>query len=86
MGLFDMAHLKKPMRFWRIAFRANSSWISRGFIFVILFIGAAGLQLLIHLITGTAASAPGAAEVFFRVVAGILVSAWLFTADSWSVS
>jgi formate-dependent nitrite reductase membrane component NrfD len=72
MGLFDMAHLKKPMRFWRIAFRLNSSWISRGFVFVILFIGAAGLQLLIHLISGTAGSAPNAAEIFFRVVAGIL--------------
>lgn len=72
MGLFDMAHLKKPTRFWRIAFKANSSWISRGFIFVILFIGAAGLQLLLHLVTGNAAGAPGAAEVFFRVVAGIL--------------
>jgi formate-dependent nitrite reductase membrane component NrfD len=72
MGLIDMAHLKKPMRFWRIAFRLNSSWISRGFIFVILFIGAAGLQLLIHLITGAAANAPATAEIFFRVVAGIL--------------
>jgi formate-dependent nitrite reductase membrane component NrfD len=72
MGLIDMAHLKKPMRFWRIAFRLNSSWISRGFVFVILFIGAAGLQLLIHLVSGAAGSAPGAAEIFFRVVAGIL--------------
>ncbi len=72
MGLFDMAHLSKPTRAWRIAFRAGSSWISRGFIFVILFIGAAGIQLLIHLITGNAASSPSAAEVFFRVVAGIL--------------
>lgn len=72
MGLFDMAHLKKPMRFWRIAFRANSSWISRGFLFVILFLGAAGLQLIIHLATGAAANAPSGVEVFFRVVAGVL--------------
>ncbi len=72
MGLFDMAHLSKPTRVWRIAFRAGSSWISRGFIFVLLFIGAAGLQLLIHVLTGNAAAAPGAAEVFFRVVAGVL--------------
>jgi formate-dependent nitrite reductase membrane component NrfD len=72
MGLFDMAHLSKPMRAWRIAFRAGSSWISRGFIFVILFIGAAGLQLLIHLVTNNAAASPAGAEVFFRVVAGIL--------------
>jgi polysulfide reductase chain C len=67
MGLFDMAHLSKPTRFWRIAFRAGSSWISRGFVFVILFIGAAGIQLLLSLITNETT----AAEVFFRVVAGI---------------
>jgi formate-dependent nitrite reductase membrane component NrfD len=72
MGLFDMAHLKKPTRAWRIAFRPGSSWISRGFIFVILFIGAAGIQLLLHLLTGALASEPGVAELFFRVVAGIL--------------
>jgi formate-dependent nitrite reductase membrane component NrfD len=72
MGLFDIVHLSKPMRVWRIAFRAGSSWISRGFIFVILFIGAAGIQLLIHVVTGAAYNEPTAAEVFFRVVAGIL--------------
>jgi len=72
MGLFDIAHLSKPMRAWRIAFRAGSSWISRGFIFVLLFIGAAGLQLLIHVISGAAAGSPNGAEIFFRVVAGIL--------------
>jgi formate-dependent nitrite reductase membrane component NrfD len=72
MGLFDMAHLSKPMRAWRIAFRAGSSWISRGFIFVLLFIGAAGIQLLIHLITNVSGADPTGAEVFFRVVAAIL--------------
>lgn len=72
MGLFDFAHLSKPMRVWRIAFRAGSSWISRGFIFVILFIGAAGLQLLIHVLTNAGASSPSGLEMFFRVVAGIL--------------
>jgi formate-dependent nitrite reductase membrane component NrfD len=67
MGLFDMAHLSKPTRAWRIAFRAGSSWISRGFIFVILFIGAAGIQLAIS------TWAPGnAAETFFKVIAAIL--------------
>jgi formate-dependent nitrite reductase membrane component NrfD len=72
MGLFDMAHLSKPMRAWRIAFRAGSSWISRGFIFVLLFIGAAGIQLLIHVVSGNAAASPSGIEVFFRVVAGIM--------------
>lgn len=68
MGVFDMAHLSKPMRVWRIAAKANSSWISRGFIFVLLFIGAAGLQLLISWLTDETTGA----EVFFRVVSGIL--------------
>jgi polysulfide reductase chain C len=72
MGLFDMAHLSKPGRVWRIATRAGSSWISRGFIFVILFIGAAGIQLLIHLLTGASASEPTVIEVIFRAAAGIL--------------
>ncbi len=71
MGLFDMAHLSKPMRFLRIAARPGSSWISRGFIFVILFIGAAGIQLLINLLTGNPDPISGG-EMFFRVVAGIL--------------
>lgn len=68
MGLFDIAHLSKRTRVWRIAVRANSSWISRGFIFVLLFIGAAGIQLLISLLTNETT----AAEMFFRIVAGIL--------------
>ncbi len=72
MGFFDIIHLSKPLRVWRIAFRARSSWISRGFVFVILFIGAAGLQLLIHVLTGAAYNEPGTAEIFFRVVAGVL--------------
>jgi formate-dependent nitrite reductase membrane component NrfD len=67
MGVFDMAHLSKPMRVWRIAFRAGSSWISRGFIFVILFIGAAGIQLAIS------TWAPGNVfETLFKVVAAVL--------------
>jgi polysulfide reductase chain C len=68
MGLFDMAHLSKPVRVWRIALKAGSSWISRGFIFVFLFIGAAGIQLLISLLTNETTGV----EIFFRVVAGIM--------------
>jgi formate-dependent nitrite reductase membrane component NrfD len=71
MGLFDVVHLSKPMRVWRIAFRAGSSWISRGFILVILFIGAAGIQLLLHILTGAAYNEPTLAETIFRVAAGV---------------
>jgi formate-dependent nitrite reductase membrane component NrfD len=62
-----MAHLSKPLRFWRMAFRPGSSWISRGFIFMWLFLGAALIQLAIS------QWAPGNAwEVVFKVIAGIL--------------
>jgi formate-dependent nitrite reductase membrane component NrfD len=66
-GLVDMAHLSKRMRFWRMALRPGSSWISRGFILIFLFLGAAGIQILI---TWLAPSA-GAWETFFKVFGGI---------------
>lgn len=68
MGLFDMAHLEKKARVWRMAFRIQSSWISRGLISVILFIGAAFVDMALR------KWAPGttAAIRFFDVVSGIL--------------
>jgi formate-dependent nitrite reductase membrane component NrfD len=66
MGLFDMAHLGRKTIVWRMALRPGSSWISRGFLLVILFIGSAAIQMILT------RWAPGTtAEVFFRVVAGI---------------
>jgi sulfite dehydrogenase (quinone) subunit SoeC len=67
MGMADMVHLSKPWRAWRIAFRPKSSWISRGFLFIILFIGCAGIQLAISKwYPGTTV------ETVFKVFAGIL--------------
>jgi formate-dependent nitrite reductase membrane component NrfD len=66
-GLVDMAHLSKRMRFWRMMLKPGSSWISRGFILIFLFLGAAGIQILITWL------APGNAwEILFKVVAGVL--------------
>jgi formate-dependent nitrite reductase membrane component NrfD len=66
MGLFDMAHLGKRTIAWRIALRPGSSWISRGFLLVIVFIGSAAVQMALT------RWAPGTtAEAFFKVVAGI---------------
>ncbi|MCX7912142.1 MAG: polysulfide reductase NrfD [Dehalococcoidales bacterium] len=65
-GITDLAHLSKPTRAWRMAFRPQSSWIARGFIFITLFIGASAIQLALSW------WAPGAAETFFKVVAAIL--------------
>ena len=66
MGLADMAHLGNKAIVWRIAFRPGSSWISRGFLLVILFIGSAGIQMaLTHWAPGTVP------ETMFKVIAGI---------------
>jgi formate-dependent nitrite reductase membrane component NrfD len=67
MGLFDMTHLGNKAIVWRIVLRPNSSWISRGLIFVILFIGAAGTQMALTY------WAPGTTpEISFKVIAGIM--------------
>jgi formate-dependent nitrite reductase membrane component NrfD len=66
-GLTDMAHLSKPMRFWRMILKPKTSWISRGFIFIWLFLGAAAIQLaLSYWAEGTAA------ETVFKVFGGIM--------------
>jgi formate-dependent nitrite reductase membrane component NrfD len=67
MGLVDMAHLSKPMRFWRMLLKPRTSWISRGFIAIWLFIGCAVIQLALSFwLPGTAA------ETVFKVLAGIM--------------
>jgi formate-dependent nitrite reductase membrane component NrfD len=67
MGVVDMAHLTKPMRFWRMLLKPKTSWISRGFIFIWLFLGCAAIQLALSFWL------PGnAAETVFKVLAGIL--------------
>jgi formate-dependent nitrite reductase membrane component NrfD len=57
MGIVDMGHLLKP----------KTSWISRGFILIWLFIGCAVIQLALSFWL------PGnAAETVFKVLAGIM--------------
>jgi formate-dependent nitrite reductase membrane component NrfD len=46
-GGFHILYLGHPLRFWRMFFRPQSSWISRGLIFVVAFIGLALIQLLL---------------------------------------
>ncbi len=65
-GGTDMLHLSKPMRFWRMMLKPGSSWISRGFILIWLFLGAAMIQLALS------QWAPGTAETVFKVLAGIM--------------
>lgn len=67
MGISDLVHLHNKSILWKIALRPNSSWISRGFLFVILFIGSAAIQMtLTRWFPGTGA------ETAFRVIAGLL--------------
>jgi formate-dependent nitrite reductase membrane component NrfD len=66
-GLTDMAHLSKPTRFWRMMLKPKTSWISRGFIFIWLFLGAAAIQMAItYWAEGTAI------ETVFMVLGGIM--------------
>jgi formate-dependent nitrite reductase membrane component NrfD len=47
MGVSYMIHLSHPFRFWRMFMRPGTSWIARGFIFIMLFIGFTTLQLIL---------------------------------------
>jgi formate-dependent nitrite reductase membrane component NrfD len=72
-GGTHLIYLGKPMRFWRIVTRPNSSWLARGFIFVMLFVLLAALQLVFsYWLSGSAV------EIVFKVLAGI--SAFVITA------
>jgi formate-dependent nitrite reductase membrane component NrfD len=66
-GGTHLLFLGKPLRFWRIISHPQTSWLARGFIFVISFVGFGAIQLLITYF------APGnPAEVVFKVLAGIM--------------
>jgi len=66
-GMTDMAHLSKPTRAWRMMLKPKTSWISRGFIVIWLFLGAAAIQMAI-----TYWADGGAIETVFMVLGGIL--------------
>ena len=66
-GGFHLAYLGKPLRFWRMLWKPQTSWIARGLIFVILFIGFGAIQLAFSYWL------PGAVgEIVFKVLAGIM--------------
>ena len=65
-GGAHLIYLGKPLRFWRIITRPNTSWLARGIIFVFSFIVFAAIQLMFsHWLPGSAA------EIAFKVLAGI---------------
>ena len=65
-GGFHLAYLGKPLRFWRILLRPQTSWMARGFIFMLLFIVFGAIQLIFsYWLPGTVA------ESIFRILAGL---------------
>jgi formate-dependent nitrite reductase membrane component NrfD len=71
MGISYMIHLSKPMRFWRMFMKPRTSWIARGFIFIMSFIGFTTLVLIL---SQWAPQATGAITTF-KVLAGIFAFA-----------
>jgi formate-dependent nitrite reductase membrane component NrfD len=70
MGICYLLHLGKPLRFWRLFFKPHTSWIARGFIFIMLFVGFTAIQLILsYWLPGTVG------EVVFKVLAGIMALA-----------
>ncbi len=65
-GGLHFAFLGRPLRFWRMMMRPQTSWISRGLIFAVIFIGAGAIQMA--LIYWQVAPV---AQVIFGVIAGI---------------
>ena len=65
-GGAHLIDLGRPFRSWRIIVRPQSSWISRGLILVILFLGIVPVQLFFSFFS------PGSGwETLFKVLAGL---------------
>ncbi|MBN1692350.1 MAG: polysulfide reductase NrfD [Dehalococcoidales bacterium] len=71
MGASYMLHLTHPMRFWRMVVKPGTSWISRGFTFIMLF----GLFTVITMILMQWAPDATTAITTFKVLAGIFAFA-----------
>ena len=71
MGVSYMIHLSHPFRFWRMFMKPKTSWIARGFIFIMLFIG---LTLITLILRQWFPEATGAITTF-KVLAGIFAFA-----------
>ncbi len=71
MGISYIIHLGQPLQSWRMFMRPGTSWISRGFIFIMLFIGLT----LITLILSQWVPSATAAITTFKILAGIFAFA-----------
>jgi formate-dependent nitrite reductase membrane component NrfD len=65
-GGAHLLYLGKPLRFWRIIFRPNTSWLARGIIFVFTFIVFTAIQLAFsYWLPGSSG------EIVFKTLGGI---------------
>ncbi len=71
MGASYMLHLTHPMRFWRMMSKPGTSWIARGFTFIMLF----GFFTAITMILMQWVPDASAAITTFKVLAGIFAFA-----------
>jgi len=71
MGISYMIHLGQPSQFWRMFMNPKTSWISRGFIFIFLFLGFTVITLILAQWVPEAK----AAITTFKVLAGIFAFA-----------
>src|SRR4030043_1799153 len=71
MGTSYMLHLTHPMRFWRMMRKPGTSWIARGFTFIMLF----GFFTVITMVLMQWAPGATAAITAFKVLAGIFAFA-----------
>jgi formate-dependent nitrite reductase membrane component NrfD len=71
MGISYMIHLGQPLQSWRMFMKPQTSWISRGFIFIMLFIGLTTITLILR---QWFPDAEGAITTF-KVLAGIFAFA-----------
>jgi sulfite dehydrogenase (quinone) subunit SoeC len=71
MGISYMIHLGQPSQSWRMFMKPGTSWISRGFIFIMLFIGLTMITLIL------AQWFPDAKSLIttFKILAGIFAFA-----------
>ncbi len=69
-GGTHLVFLGKPLRFWRIMAHPQTSWLARGFLFVVAFVLFGALQLILtYWLPGSVA------EIIFKALAGIMAFA-----------
>lgn len=66
-GGFHLSYLGRPLRFWRIVLKPGTSWLARGFIFMLFFVGFGAIQFaLSYWLPGTTE------EIVFKILAGVM--------------